>query len=1174
MVKLEDIKPDVRLRGLIPSQTVSVVAVARHGDDVLEVTYRTEEGDTGTHLLYRDDESRIEMDTAGGGWAFDGDGSLLRLVYEARRIRLGYLFDPFLAVHTSAIEPLPHQITAVYGEMLPRQPLRFLLADDPGAGKTIMAGLLIKELRVRGDVRRCLICAPGSLVEQWQDEMQRKFGLGFEIITRERIETAKTGNPFAEHDLVIGRLDHMARNENVQARAAAVEWDLVVCDEAHKMSAHYYGKKVEETKRYQLGRRLRECTRHFLLLTATPHSGKEDDFQLFLALLDPERFEGRRRDAAVPADAGDIMRRMMKEDLCKFDGTRLFPERRAYTVQYELSDAERELYEAVTAYVTEEMNRADRLAQEGQGRRGNNVGFALTILQRRLASSPEAIYRSLENRRKRLEDRLRKLWQQGATQAALVQETDDPRAYSADVDYDADEFYDRPEDEFIREEDEVVDRATAARTVEELEREIGVLRGLEEEARHVRNAGTDRKWEELSAVLQTDERMFGDGRREKLIIFTEHRATLDYLRRRIEALLGRAEAVVVIHGSLNRDTRRAHQERFINDPDVCILVATDAAGEGVNLQRAHLVVNYDLPWNPNRIEQRFGRVHRIGQTEVCHMWNLVASETREGAVYHRLLLKLETMAASYQGKLFDVLGQLFEGAPLRELLIEAIRYGDRPEVRAALQQKVEAPFDPQRLRQLLEERALTAETMSPADVERVREEMARAEARKLQPHFIRSFFQEAFARLGGQMRERERGRYEITRVPAPVREWAHQHYPGPPMLDRYERICFEKEQVERPGHPLAALIGPGHVLLDTVVEMTLEQHHELFRRGAVLVDPADRSAEPRILVCLEHTISDGHRAPDGSQHVASRRLEFVEVRQDGGLVNAGCAPHLDYRPATPEEVGLLGDLLGDATLTSGFEDKARSYAIAHLIPQHLDEVRRRVEHQAERTLAAVRQRLAVEIAHWERRADELRSQELAGKGDDRLNSEMARRRAEELKSRLKTREEELERDRALAPRAPVVLGAALVVPAALLAGRQQEAAETPPIHARETAEVERIAMEAVMQAERQLGFKPRDVSDENRGYDVESDPGEGRELRFIEVKGRVAGADTVTITRNEILTAFNVPDGFILAIVLVQDGQAVDVRYLRRPFEKEPEFAVTSVNYKLSELLTKSEVPS
>ena len=280
MVKLEDIKPDVRLRGLIPSQTVSVVAVARHGDDVLEVTYRTEEGDTGTHLLYRDDESRIEMDTAGGGWAFDGDGSLLRLVYEARRIRLGYLFDPFLAVHTSAIEPLPHQITAVYGEMLQRQPLRFLLTDDPGAGKTIMAGLLIKELRVRGDVRRCLICAPGSLVEQWQDEMQRKFGLGFEIITRERIETAKTGNPFAEHDLVIGRLDHMARNENVQARAAAVEWDLVVCDEAHKMSAHYYGKKVEETKRYQLGRRLRECTRHFLLLTATPHSGKEDDFQL------------------------------------------------------------------------------------------------------------------------------------------------------------------------------------------------------------------------------------------------------------------------------------------------------------------------------------------------------------------------------------------------------------------------------------------------------------------------------------------------------------------------------------------------------------------------------------------------------------------------------------------------------------------------------------------------------------------------------------------------------------------------------------------------------------------------------------------------------------------------------------------------------------------------------
>ena len=343
---------------------------------------------------------------AGASRFFDADGHLLRLVAEADRIRLAHLFDPYLAVHASRIDPLPHQFTAVYEEMLPRQPLRFLLADDPGAGKTIMAGLLIKELLIRSDLERCLIVVPGSLVEQWQDELASKLGLPFDLLTRERIEAARSGNPFDDSDRLIARLDMLSRNEDLQRLLeAAKEWDLVVCDEAHRMAASYFGAEIRYTKRYRLGQLLGARCRHFLLMTATPHNGKEEDFQLFMALLDPDRFEGRFRDRVHQSDASDMLRRLTKEELLRFDGRPLFPERRAHTAQYELSDGEAALYEAVTTYVREEMDRAERFAARDETRR-RNVGFALQILQRRLASSPAAVHESLRRRRERLESRL------------------------------------------------------------------------------------------------------------------------------------------------------------------------------------------------------------------------------------------------------------------------------------------------------------------------------------------------------------------------------------------------------------------------------------------------------------------------------------------------------------------------------------------------------------------------------------------------------------------------------------------------------------------------------------------------------------------------------------------------------------------------------------------------
>ena len=399
MARLEDLKRDAIVKGILLDQHVTVIDAKWIGSAAIELTYKDERGNLRDTLVYRDDEPSLEIVTAGRLWSFDGDGALFRLGSEAYRIRLAHLFDPRLAVHTSSVDALPHQITAVYEDMLPRQPLRYLLADDPGAGKTIMTGLYLKELLVRGDLKRCLIVSPGSLVEQWREELYQRFQLPFEILTREKIDSTRTGNPFQEQDLLIGRLDQLSRNEEVQAKLEATDWDVIVCDEAHKMSASFFGGEVRRTKRYQLGELLGKLTRHFLLLTATPHNGKEEDFQLFMALLDGARFEGRFQDGVHVVDTSDLMRRMVKEQLLKFDGTPLFPERYAYTVNYELSDPEVRLYHEVTEYVREEMNRADLL----EGERGNRVGFALTILQRRLASSPEAIYQSIQRRRERLE---------------------------------------------------------------------------------------------------------------------------------------------------------------------------------------------------------------------------------------------------------------------------------------------------------------------------------------------------------------------------------------------------------------------------------------------------------------------------------------------------------------------------------------------------------------------------------------------------------------------------------------------------------------------------------------------------------------------------------------------------------------------------------------------------
>jgi len=1176
MARLEEIIPTATVQGLVPNEPVTVISTHPHGASVLQVTFRLLSGRVEETMLYRTDEPRLFVSSKGRPWGFDAPGDMFRLVSEAHRVNLAALFDPLLAVHTSLVEPLPHQILAVYESMLKRQPLRFLLADDPGAGKTIMAGLLIKELIARADLARCLIVAPGSLVEQWQDELSQKFQLPFEIATNDNMEAARSGNWFLEHPLVIARLDKLSRDDDVQRKLGQAQWDMVVVDEAHKMSATYSSDEVKYTKRYHLGRFLSGLCRHFLLMTATPHNGKEDDFQLFMALLDADRFEGRQRDGARPVDCSDMMRRLVKEQLLKFDGTPLFPERRAYTTAYTLSPQESQLYTDVTAYVREEFNRAEQL--ENNGRKGT-IGFALTVLQRRLASSPEAIYQSLRRRRERLEALLGEAKRlQRAGKSVLLEQLKSSDRTAEDIE-DLEDGEQTSSDELETAEEQLANDASAARTVEELQVEIDILKRLEIQAFAVRRSGIDRKWDELSKILQDTPEMFdANGHRRKLIIFTEHRDTLTYLKERIGTLLGKPEAIVTIQGGMGRDQRRGAEESFKQDKQIEVLIATDAAGEGINLQRAHLMVNYDLPWNPNRIEQRFGRIHRIGQTEVCHLWNLVAAATREGDVYRKLLEKLEIQRSALGGRVFDVLGRLFDmqsplnvngevkPLSLRSLMIEAIRYGDLPEVRAKLFKAIDNATDQQRVRELLENDALARDSLDARKVQLVREDMERAEAQRLQPHYIQAFFMDAFRRLGGQISERENGRFEITRVPSVLRDRDRRIGSGPPVLVRYERVAFEKSLINQAGKPSAAFICPGHPLLDAVLNVILEQNRAMLRRGALLIDPSDRTEAPRVLFYLEHSIRDSVRSVSGETRIISREMEFVEVDESGRTWSPGYAPYLDYRPATQqEELSLTGEL-AKPWLADGLEQRALSHAVQRLVPEHLGRVRSGRDARIEKTVQAVKQRLDREIAFWDCRAQELLAREQAGK-TPKLNSTMAQQRAEELAGRRERRLALLDQERHLSPSPPIVVGGAVVVPARMLAlaAGGGSAAGVPFV---DRDRIDKLAIAAVFAAEKALGREPRIMDHNNPGYDIESaDPREPGRLRFLEVKGKAIGRETVTVSATQIRCCLNQPDNWILAIVPVEGQQALAPRYLRRPFATAPDFAEVSKNLDLRALL-------
>ncbi|OBF48799.1 DEAD/DEAH box helicase [Mycolicibacterium monacense] len=806
--------PGTKVEGLVPDAVVEILDISPAGSGAF-VRVRDEFGIEDSRL-FSADELRDVRPVGGGGPTLAADPNQFWLAIEALRLRHAALLNPLLAVSSSNVEALPHQVQAVYDCMLTGHPKRFLLADDPGAGKTIMAGLFIKEALARGWVRRCLIVVPGSLVEQWQNELREKFALHFEIF-----EKSLLGDPPDESlqrfPFLIARLDQFSRSNELTALAVDGRYELAIFDEAHKLAVSSWGSTVTKTKRFKLAEAIRDAVPSTLLMTATPHNGKDADYREFLTLL-------RSVDQPAvedPASSG-LMRRLVKEQLVHLDGSPLFPERRASTVPYQLSPMESELYEAVSEYVRVEMNKVS----DDDTRR--NVGFALVVLQRRLASSPQAILRSLTRRRDRLRaqaDQARNADEKLAAglAATLGLGSDDPDEMSS---FQAETY-----------QDEVVDVATNARTLAELETEILVLDQLVAKAEAVYSARLDAKWGALAELLTSDAMYEADGRRRKIIIFSENRDTLDYLEDRLAELLGKTVDVQVIHGAMSWGDRRRSQARFIEEPSSSVLVATDAAGEGVNLQVAHLMVNYDVPWNPNRLEQRFGRIHRIGQRHTCHLWNLVAADTREGDVFQKLLEKVEVQREALGDQVFDVLGEVLTEMSLTQLLRRAVG-GE------AQRDEIESELDSVsgRLESAVAKRAASVSTLTPEELTVLRRQMEIAKAMSFQPDVVRDFMLRAAPLFHVDMTKRGSA-WQVAYVPTKLRDTF-----GSSLMTRYDRVAFEHSD----NHIFAAdppeLLAPGHPLVSALAEAVGKDFGSALSQGIVLSD--NRSSDDYVLVTV------------------------------------------------------------------------------------------------------------------------------------------------------------------------------------------------------------------------------------------------------------------------------------------------------------------------------------
>ena len=1037
------------------------------------------------------------------------------LLIESTRIRLAYAFDPHFAVSLSGIEPLPHQLEAVYEHMLPQVRLRYLLADDPGAGKTIMAGLLMKELKMRGAIEQVLVLCPAPLTIQWQDEMRSKFDEVFEIIRSELAKDQLAGNVWDRFPQCIASID-FAKQKDVWPGILRANWDLVVIDEAHKCSARTYGREVKKTQRYQLGERLSAETERLLLLTATPHQGNPDQFAHFLRLLDTDQFVDPHNVETYCELNKDLLRlegnpwflRRMKEELRDFEGQKIFTERHPVTVPFELSDAEIYLYNEVTRYINAFLPRQQR------GRRKMSVALARTVLQRRLASSLRAIRHSLERRHGRFSKLLEEL--KGLTPAEQRQRLQELQLLVMDEEQELD-------DQEEEAQDEAATQVTAAERIDDLRREVRELEQLIKLAKATETLEEETKLAALRDCLDRAEfAELRDGR-GKLLIFTEHRDTMNYLRENLEAW---GHTCCEIHGGMNAQQRKEAQDTFRRDVQVC--VATEAAGEGINLQFCHLMINYDMPWNPVRLEQRMGRIHRIGQEYDVYIFNFVAVNTVEGRILQRLLLKLDEMRQALGGRVFDVIGLVLRlnDVNLEEILREAAYNPRRLEEYEDQIQRI----SPERLKELEEATGLAMAT-SHVDFGRIQRQDYRSEERRLMPEYVEAFFLKAAEAIGLQVQPRADALWRVDYVPERFRATslpAVKHF-GPPQSG-YRKLTFYKEHLQQTQHLDAELLSPGHPLFAAVADLLEQKLAHTRQAVAAFLDPAAPSSYRlhffEVQVLGERSRSAGEPARSQLQHAT---LAVVLEEADGTLEIAPSDILHDLTPTSfqhspYQEEGRVGVAGPDVEELQRLERWVRANVQHPLVQGHRAEREREIRIRRE----YLEKSFAASIRAQQDRWAALAARVAAGEEAAKLARDEALKRVEDLEARRKDKLEELAHLRVLRPGPVTYLGTALVMPT----GDARMATLM-----RRDDEVERIAMQVAMRHEQERGWEPEDISRrrDGSGFDIRSlGPADeyGRcPVRRIEVKGRASHNEPVVLTPNEWLQARRHGDTYWLYVV-------------------------------------------
>jgi superfamily II DNA or RNA helicase/polyhydroxyalkanoate synthesis regulator phasin len=1065
------------------------------------------------------------------------DAERLRLLIESARIRLAYAHDQQFAVSLSGIRTLPHQIEAVYQAMLPQPRLRFLLADDPGAGKTIMAGLLVKELKLREAIERILILCPAPLTIQWQDEMLRWFNESFEPIDSARDKQSLT-NPWAKESQVICSIDY-AKQEDVRERVWQQRWDLLIIDEAHKCSARTTSggqgreSKVATTRRYDLASRLTSQADHVLLLTATPHHGDEDKFAHFLRLIDPDLFpEPHRLGKQATAIRRDVFRlgkdspwslRRLKEDLKDVNGKRLFPDRHTKTVTFCLNGDEYALYKNVTAYINE-------FIPQQTGQRRSSAALTRTVLQRRLVSSTCAIHESIKRRLKKQEELLEEL--ENLTPAQRAKRLAVLQGRLPDAEQDEDDL-----DDALR--DQLVDEYTAAIEVEQLRAEITALKELADQARKVRENANDSKLAALNKCLGEAQFLELKDGRGKLLIFTEHRDTLGYIQGHLEQW---RYSTCDIHGGMNPHERKRAQETFRTAAQIC--VATEAAGEGINLQFCHLMINYDMPWNPTRLEQRLGRIHRIGQERDCYAFNFVATDSEdgqpivEGRILHRLLEKLDQMNEALEGRVFDVIGEVLSlnDVNLPDMLRDAA-YDPR-----RLDEYLDQidRIDPAKLKEY-EDATGIALARSHVDFSAFQRRNLEVEEKRLMPRYVESQFVSAAKEVGLRVEPRADGLWRVDHVLADLRSERLRSVQRMGKAEpSYRKITFHKHHLEQDAHLDAVLMGPGHPLYAAVDEKLNERLASLLGGLGVYVDPLSR--EPYRIHFFEIAI----RGKDTKGNDVPLHGELVAVREENGhyeVVPADILLNLASHPRPPQEIEPASTLPASDFLKRTYQLECRA------------QCQKERRHFAQVCREYLERSFDVRIKRAQERAMHLAA-EASTKPEYKLTADEARKYVDELQRARQERLGGLER-LGIARTGPVKhVGTAIILaPDADTQAQLADLADELDPNVRRQSEI--AAEDRVIEALVAEGF-PDDrierVGHLKLGFDIRAhrifDEATGEVfVKRIEVKGRLRG-QPVRLTTNEWYKAQQLAETYWLYVVWDPLGDSPELVRIHNPVVK------------------------